>query len=71
MEKPEESEQVLVPPRPDKIGAPPSNLKDIENLFVGLARNKGSDLHLKSGLKPIYRIATALYEIGNRALNKE
>jgi twitching motility protein PilT len=49
----------------------PANLKDIEKLFVGLTKNKGSDLHLKSGLKPIFRVNTVLYEAGNRALNDE
>ncbi len=49
----------------------PANLKDMEKLFVGLAKNKGSDLHLKSGIKPIFRISTVLYEVGSRALSND
>ena len=43
-------------------------LKDIEKLFSALAKNKGSDLHLKVGSKPIFRVATVLHEVGNKAL---
>lgn len=49
----------------------PANLKDMEKLFVGLAKNKGSDLHLKANLKPVFRISTVLYEVGNRALSND
>ncbi|MEW6027647.1 MAG: PilT/PilU family type 4a pilus ATPase [Planctomycetota bacterium] len=56
-------------PQPD-ISAP-ANLKDMEKLFVGLAKNKGSDLHLKSDMKPVFRISTVLYEVGSRALCNE
>ncbi|HLD36844.1 MAG TPA: PilT/PilU family type 4a pilus ATPase [Planctomycetota bacterium] len=49
----------------------PANLKDMEKLFVGLAKNKGSDLHLKSGIKPIFRISTVLYEVGSRTLSND
>jgi len=47
------------------------NLKDIEKLFAGLTKNKGSDLHLKAGLKPIFRVATVLHEVGNQVLTPE
>src|SRR5687767_7731891 len=49
----------------------PANLKDIERLMVAAMRNKASDLHLKSGQKPILRVNTALYDIGNRVLTPE
>ena len=47
------------------------NLKDIEKFFVSLTKNKGSDLHLKVGLKPIFRINTVLHEAGPRSLEAE
>ena len=53
------------------IGELPANLKDIERLMVAAMRNKASDLHIKGGQKPILRVNTALYEIGNRALSAE
>ncbi|HEU4339094.1 MAG TPA: PilT/PilU family type 4a pilus ATPase [Planctomycetota bacterium] len=49
----------------------PANLKDIERLMVAAMRNKASDLHIKGGQKPILRVNTALYEIGNRALSSD
>jgi twitching motility protein PilT len=49
----------------------PVNLKDIERLMVAAMRNKASDLHIKGGQKPILRVNTALYEIGNRSLTPE
>src|SRR5688572_32116917 len=58
---------------PAEVKAPeiPANLKDIERLMVASSRNKASDLHLKAGQKPILRVNTALYEIGNRSLTPE
>jgi len=49
----------------------PANLKDIERLMIAAMRNKASDLHLKAGQKPILRVNTVLYEMGNRALTPE
>ncbi|MFH1228339.1 MAG: PilT/PilU family type 4a pilus ATPase [Planctomycetota bacterium] len=40
-------------------------LKNIDKLFSALAKNKGSDLHLKVGAKAIFRISTILHEVGN------
>jgi twitching motility protein PilT len=51
--------------------APKEGLKDIEKLFSALAKNKGSDLHLKVGTKTIFRVATVLHEVGNKALNED
>lgn len=41
----------------------------MEKLLAGLAKNNGSDLHLKSDCKPVFRISTQLYEAGSRALS--
>src|SRR6185503_3898807 len=49
----------------------PENLKEIEKLMVACARNKASDLHLKSGQKPILRVNTIIHELGNRMLTPE
>jgi twitching motility protein PilT len=49
----------------------PENLKEIEKYMVACARNKASDLHLKSGQKPIFRVNTVLHEVGNKALSSE
>ncbi|HTF56950.1 MAG TPA: PilT/PilU family type 4a pilus ATPase [Planctomycetota bacterium] len=49
----------------------PANLKSIERLMVAAMRNKASDLHLKSGQKPILRVNTQLYEMGEKALTPE
>ena len=65
-EQPDAQPQMIQP----DISAP-SNLKDMEKLFVGLAKNKGSDLHLKAGIKPVFRISTVLYEVGSRSLSNE
>jgi twitching motility protein PilT len=43
----------------------------MEKLFAGLSKNKGSDLHLKAGCKPVFRISTAIYEVGHRRLSNE
>jgi twitching motility protein PilT len=48
-----------------------SNLKDLEKIFVASARNKASDIHLKAGQKPIFRVNTTLYDVGNRDLSAE
>jgi len=49
----------------------PANLKEIERLMVAAMRNKASDLHIKPGQKPILRVNTTLYELGNRPLSPE
>ena len=49
----------------------PTNLKDIERLMIAAMRNKASDLHIKAGQKPILRVNTVLYEMGNRNLSAE
>ncbi|MBI3268556.1 MAG: PilT/PilU family type 4a pilus ATPase [Planctomycetes bacterium] len=45
--------------------------KDIEKLFSAMSKNKASDLHLKADMKPVFRIATVLHEVGNRVLTSE
>ncbi|MEK7449488.1 MAG: twitching motility protein PilT, partial [Planctomycetota bacterium] len=50
---------------------PETELKDLEKLFIALAKNKGSDLHLKVGLKPIFRVAGVLHEAGPRVLTAD
>ncbi len=52
-------------------GPDPATLKDIEKLMIACARNKASDLHLKTGQKPILRVNTVLHEVGNRALGAD
>jgi len=52
----------------EKEAKEPQNLKDIEKLLIALSKNKGSDLHLKANLKPIFRIATVPHEAGPRVL---
>ncbi len=49
----------------------PENLKEIEKYMLACARNKASDLHLKSGQKPIFRVNTVLHEVGNKPLSVE
>ena len=49
----------------------PEQLRDIERLMSAAAKNKASDLHLKVGQKPIFRINTQLHEVGNRPLTAE
>lgn len=41
---------------------------EIDSLLVQIIKNKGSDLHLKIGHKPVARINGKLYEIGNNIL---
>ncbi|MBI4711905.1 MAG: PilT/PilU family type 4a pilus ATPase [Planctomycetes bacterium] len=48
---------------------PKKEAKEIDKLFIALAKNKGSDMHLKTGLKPVFRIATVLHEVGNYPLS--
>lgn len=55
----------------EKEASGSTNLKDIEKLFVSLSKNKGSDLHLKVGLKPLFRVATVMHEAGPRVLGPE
>ena len=45
--------------------------KGIEQLFAAMAKNRASDLHLKAGQKPIFRVSTLLHEVGNRVLTSE
>jgi twitching motility protein PilT len=49
----------------------PENLKEIEKLMAAAARNKASDLHMKSGQKPILRVNTVIHEIGSRVLSAD
>lgn len=49
----------------------PRHLKDIEKLFYAMGKNKASDLHLKGGLRPIFRISTVLHEVGNKVLTND
>jgi twitching motility protein PilT len=48
-----------------------ASMKDIERLMTAAMRNKASDLHIKPGQKPILRVNTALYEMGNRVVTPE
>ncbi len=45
--------------------------KGLEQLFAAMAKNRASDLHIKAGQKPIFRVATLLHEVGNRVLTPE
>jgi twitching motility protein PilT len=63
-ETPSKSATQSIPTEP----AIPANLKDVEKLMVLAARNKASDIHLKTGQKPILRINTAIHEVGNKVL---
>jgi twitching motility protein PilT len=47
---------------------PKQEWKDMEKLFIAMAKNKASDLHLKPGMRPAFRIATVLHDVGNRPL---
>jgi Tfp pilus assembly pilus retraction ATPase PilT len=60
-----------VPATPASEMKVPENLKEIEKLMVAAARNKASDLHLKSGQKPILRVNTIIHELGSRALSPD
>jgi twitching motility protein PilT len=53
-------------PQPEK---PVEQLKEVERLMYAAAKNKASDLHLKSGQKPILRVNTVIHEIGSRVLS--
>lgn len=50
---------------------PPENLKAVEKIMVAAAKNKASDIHLKAGQKPILRINTVLYDVGNKELSAD
>lgn len=50
---------------------PPENLKVVEKIMVAAAKNKASDIHLKAGQKPILRINTILYDVGNKELSPD
>jgi twitching motility protein PilT len=60
-----------VPATPASELKVPENLKEIEKLMVAATRNKASDLHLKSGQKPILRVNTIIHELGSRALSPD
>lgn len=45
--------------------------KEIDKLFAYMAKNNASDLHLKNGHKPVLRIATAMYDVGNKDLSAD
>jgi twitching motility protein PilT len=59
------------PPAAAPKTAEPRELREIEKLFIAAARNKASDIHLKAGQKPIFRVNTVLHEVGNRALTAD
>jgi len=46
-------------------------LKEIEKLFIEMTRINASDLHIKAGHKPIFRIATEVEDFGTRTLSGE
>jgi twitching motility protein PilT len=46
-------------------------LKDLEKIFVASAKNKASDIHLKANQKPIFRVNTSLYDVGQRELSAD
>jgi len=45
--------------------------KAMEKLFIAMTKNRASDLHLKPGMRPSFRIATVLHDVGNRPLQVE
>ncbi|MEK7467220.1 MAG: PilT/PilU family type 4a pilus ATPase [Planctomycetota bacterium] len=53
--------------KPDESGQQQA-WKDMEKLFIAMTKNKASDLHLKPGMRPVFRIATVLHDVGNRPL---
>ena len=44
---------------------------DLAKLLLAAQKNRASDIHIKSGQKPLLRINTVVHEIGNRALTSE
>jgi twitching motility protein PilT len=50
---------------------PQRELRPLEKLFAACARNRASDLHLKAGLKPVFRVNTQLHEVGQTPLSAD
>ncbi|MBI3097063.1 MAG: PilT/PilU family type 4a pilus ATPase [Planctomycetes bacterium] len=73
MSLPQSSSSVASSPSPNGVdsGEASAGLKDMEKLLVAMVKNKASDLHLKSGLRPILRIGTILHEVGQRPMSRE
>lgn len=44
---------------------------DLAKLLLAARKNRASDIHIKSGQKPLLRINTIVHEIGSRALTSE
>jgi len=64
-------DRVLEGAVPAEPKPPPGALREIEKLMTACARHKASDLHLKVGQKPLFRINTLIHEVGNRILTQE
>ncbi len=45
--------------------------KDIEKIFIASAKNKASDIHIKPGMKIVFRVSTQLYDVGNKIYTNE
>ncbi len=64
--KPITQAQPAVIPPPD-----PATLKDIEKLMLAALKNKASDIHIKSGQKPLLRVNTQIHDLGQKILTPE
>jgi len=49
----------------------PASLRDIEKLMLASLKNKASDIHLKSGQKPLLRVNTVIHELGTKILTPD
>ncbi len=49
----------------------PVTYKDIEKIFIASAKNKASDIHIKPGMKVVFRVSTHLYDVGNKIYSPE
>lgn len=62
----------LVPTGAPMVAPPsPEHLREVERLMFAAWKHKASDLHLKSGQRPMLRINTVIHELGNRAFSSD
>lgn len=48
-----------------------NSYKEIEKIFIASAKNKASDIHIKGGMKIVFRVSTHLYDVGNKIYSAE
>lgn len=48
-----------------------NSYKEIEKIFIASAKNKASDIHIKGGMKIVFRVSTHLYDVGSKIYSAE